>query len=263
LDTCSSPDVEAAADRGALSLSRFYNGSGSRKTSSTRSSPRDATVFPGKEVKHEKRDSKDSGGAREKKDSSLLNRRISSALEASPTSRADPSGLKKDQSIMEQIGTPDHRGWMRKKGEHYNTWKNRYVVLKGPHLYWLKSGSPLVRIKPGRSRHFLIQRLALQETKLKGYVHIVGYRIVADENVDPGRYGFKLTHESDRAHFFSSDDHTVIREWMKALMKATIDRDYSSAFHLCNSMPKTKGHMQGPWCPRSMCRQFPCRSHRR
>jgi hypothetical protein len=82
-------------------------------------------------------------------------------------------------------------------------------------------------------------RLAPQEAKIKGYVNIVGYRVIADENVDPGRYGFKLTHESDRAHFFSSDEHTVIREWMKALMKATIDRDYTSAFHkLCSSLPK-------------------------
>jgi hypothetical protein len=74
--------------------------------------------------------------------------------------------------------------------------------------------------------------MALQETKIKGYVNIVGYRIIADENIDPGRYGFKLMHESDRAHFFSSDEHSAVREWMKALMKATIDRDYSSVFHL-------------------------------
>ena len=35
--------------------------------------------------------------------------------------------------------------WMRKKGEHYNVWKSRYFVLKGPHLYWLRSNSPSVR----------------------------------------------------------------------------------------------------------------------
>jgi len=71
----------------------------------------------------------------------------------------------------------------------------------------------------------------LQETKIKGYVNIVGYRIISDENIDPGRYGFKLVHESDRSYFFSSDQQPVIREWMKALMKATIDRDYTSAYY--------------------------------
>ena len=70
----------------------------------------------------------------------------------------------------------------------------------------------------------------MQETKIKGYVNIVGYRIISDENVDPGRYGFKLIHETDRTHCFSSDEQAVIREWMKALMKATIDRDYTSAY---------------------------------
>ncbi|KAH9031454.1 hypothetical protein EDB83DRAFT_2525838 [Lactarius deliciosus] len=67
----------------------------------------------------------------------------------------------------------------------------------------------------------------MQETKIKGYVNIVGYRIISDENVDPGRYGFKLSHETDRIYCFSSDEQVVIREWMKALMKATIDRDYT------------------------------------
>lgn len=53
--------------------------------------------------------------------------------------------LKVGQSIMEQIGTPDHEGWMRKKGERYNTWKTRYFVLKGPHLYYLRNNSKSVR----------------------------------------------------------------------------------------------------------------------
>lgn len=50
----------------------------------------------------------------------------------------------------------------------------------------------------------------------------------ADENVDPGRYGFQIVHDSDKTHYFSHDEQLVIREWMKALMKATISRDYTS-----------------------------------
>ena len=53
--------------------------------------------------------------------------------------------LKAGQSILQQIGAPDYNGWMRKKGEHYNVWKSRYFVLKGPHLYYLKSNSKTVR----------------------------------------------------------------------------------------------------------------------
>ncbi len=53
--------------------------------------------------------------------------------------------LKAGQSILEQIGTPEHNGWMRKKGDRYNAWKLRYFVLKGPHLYWLRSNSKSVR----------------------------------------------------------------------------------------------------------------------
>jgi hypothetical protein len=68
----------------------------------------------------------------------------------------------------------------------------------------------------------------MQETKIKGYVNVTGYKVLSDENTDPGRYGFRIMHETDKTHFFSSDEYSVIREWMKAIMKATIGRDYTS-----------------------------------
>ena len=68
----------------------------------------------------------------------------------------------------------------------------------------------------------------MQETKIKGYLNIVGYKVLADENVDPGRYGFRIVHDTEKSHFFSSDEQLIVREWMKALMKATITRDYTS-----------------------------------
>jgi hypothetical protein len=128
------PDPELSPDRSTLSLSRFYYGSGSRKTS--RSTASDAGVPRRKEDKREKRDSKDSSSIKEKRDPAVLRKN------ASPTTTAFKSG----QSILEQIGQPDHKGWMRKRGEHYNTWKTRYFVLKGPHLYWLKSNNASVRV---------------------------------------------------------------------------------------------------------------------
>lgn len=121
-----------------LSLSRLYYGSGSRKTS--RSAASDAGVPRGKEDKREKRDSKDSSGTKDKKDSTLLRK------QGSPTIAQTTGSFKSGQSILAQIGQPDHKGWMRKRGEHYNTWKSRYFVLKGPHLYWLKSDNASVRV---------------------------------------------------------------------------------------------------------------------
>ena len=73
-----------------------------------------------------------------------------------------------------------------------------------------------------------------QQTKIKGYIHIIGYKVTVDENVDPGRYGFRIDHDDDKTHYFSSEEKSVIRDWMKAIMKATIGRDYTSA-----SVPKS------------------------
>ncbi|KAE9389360.1 hypothetical protein BT96DRAFT_980734 [Gymnopus androsaceus JB14] len=105
------------------------------------------------------------------------------------------SPLKPGQSILDQIGEPDHSGWMMKKGDRYNAWKQRYFVLKGPHMYCLKSDSHA-------------------ETRIKGYINIIGYKVTVDENVNPGKYG--------------SEEKSVIRDWMKGIMKATIGRDYTS-----------------------------------
>ena len=69
-----------------------------------------------------------------------------------------------------------------------------------------------------------------QETKVKGYINIHGYKVLADENVNPGRYGFRIIHDTEKPHYFSFEDKNVVRDWMKALMKATIDRDYSSEY---------------------------------
>ena len=51
-------------------------------------------------------------------------------------------------NIMDRIGEPDHTGWMRKKGNGYNSWSRRYFILKGPHLYFLKSNNKSVSSAP-------------------------------------------------------------------------------------------------------------------
>lgn len=79
---------------------------------------------------------------RREKESNTLRKRSQGEIPATGQ-LADP--LKPGQSVLEQIGEPDHNGYMRKKGERYNTWKLRYFVLKGPHLYYLASHSREVR----------------------------------------------------------------------------------------------------------------------
>ncbi|KAG6887274.1 hypothetical protein C0995_016498 [Termitomyces sp. Mi166 len=144
---------------------------------------------------------------KEPRDPALLRKRTSSAP-APPPMNIPVGSFKQGMSILEQIGEADHRGWMRKRGDRYNSWKLRYFVLKGPDLYCLRSNSPV-------------------ETKIKGYVNIIGYKVTVDENVNPGRYGFRIDHEHDKTHYFSSDEKSTIRDWMKAIMKATIGRDYT------------------------------------
>ena len=93
------------------------------------------------------------------RDPALLRKRTSSTSDhpsRAPLAAAVVAGapnLKAGQSILEQIGTPDHNGWMRKKGDRYNAWKLRYFVLKGPHLYWLRSNNKSVGVTlPHRRR---------------------------------------------------------------------------------------------------------------
>ena len=58
-------------------------------------------------------------------------------------------GAKQGANIVDRIGEPDHTGWMRKRsGDRYNSWKRRYFILKGPHLYFLRSDNKSVSCAP-------------------------------------------------------------------------------------------------------------------
>jgi hypothetical protein len=48
------------------------------------------------------------------------------------------SGPVTSAAALKQIGTPDHSGHLKKKGDTIG-WKLRFFVLKGAHLYYLKS----------------------------------------------------------------------------------------------------------------------------
>lgn len=203
----------------SLNLSRLY---GSSKKSSARPSTSDGSVSSTlrnpshSDSLEEKRKLREKEKTLEKlrgkdADSQTLKEKESPTVlkkHDGPESQSRGPTFKPGKSIIDQIGIPDHQGWMRKKGDHYNAWKVRYFVIKGPHLYILRSDTKM-------------------EVKIKGYINIVGYKVIADENVDPGRYGFRIVHDTDKTHYFSSDEQIVVREWMKAIMKATIGRDYS------------------------------------
>ena len=202
----------------------------------------------------------------ELKDADVLRKQTRTPQDGRAGSRG-PNALKPGRSIVEQIGQPDHEGWLRKKGDHYNSWKLRYFIIKGPHLYILRSSSKAVSRFGGRDIGVVnVLTTPVQETKIKGYVNIVGYKVVADENIDPGRYGFRIVHETDKTHFFSYDEQAAVREWMKAIMKATIGRDYSSAWPSYNVYSR-RDHdhalSQNPWCLLSTSLPYRSRWHKR
>ncbi|KIJ95518.1 hypothetical protein K443DRAFT_682969 [Laccaria amethystina LaAM-08-1] len=116
--------------------------------------------------------------------------------------------VQQGRPILTQIGEPDHIGWMYKKRDGGNSWKPHHFVLKGQHLFWLKSDSNM-------------------ETHLEGFVAIVGYKVTMDETLYPGRYGFRIDRDQGKTHFFTSDSVSIIWEWVKAIMKATIARDHT------------------------------------
>jgi hypothetical protein len=89
-----------------------------------------------------------------KREPTTLRKRTVSAPHSSPGSPTTQEpfnvngvsgAIKQGQNILEQIGEPDHVGWMRKRGDRYNAWKLRYFVLKGPHMYILRNDNKAVR----------------------------------------------------------------------------------------------------------------------
>lgn len=67
----------------------------------------------------------------------------STALTTEADKASGAATLKLGEDVLKQLkeimGDEDHSGFMFKKGERYNTWKNRFFFLKGPHLYYLRS----------------------------------------------------------------------------------------------------------------------------
>ncbi|WVR09538.1 hypothetical protein IAU60_006607 [Kwoniella sp. DSM 27419] len=170
--------------------------------------------------------------------------RVHQMQPATPETNRRISGVTAgNAAALKQIGTPDHSGYLKKKGDRYG-WKQRFFVLKGGHLYYMKSES---------------------EDRVKGHIDLRGYRVIVDENTNPGAYGFRLT-GGPQTHYFSSMEQMQIREWMKALMKATIARDYSvPVTSSCNipTIPLAEAQALAPRPPSPATREATQRASRR
>jgi hypothetical protein len=63
---------------------------------------------------------------------------------------------------------------------------------------------------------------------MKGIINLKGYRIEVDENIHLGKYCFMAHHERERTFYFYTESEKPMKDWLKALMKATIARDFAS-----------------------------------
>lgn len=135
----------------------------------------------------------------------------------------------KSVTPTEAAKTSDYSGWMSKRGSAaVGTWKARFFTLHGTRLSYFSQFS---------------------DSREKGLIDITSHRVVpvGDEDklvamyaasVGAGRHCFKIipptpgsrkgvTFTVPKVHYFAVDNKEEMREWMNAIIKATIDRDDS------------------------------------
>ncbi|KAF7726974.1 polar growth protein [Apophysomyces ossiformis] len=109
------------------------------------------------------------------------------------------------RASLEAFQAPEHEGWLHKQSDKYKTWNKRWFVLKGMNLFYFKSP---------------------KDVRMKGIIHLRGYRIIPDESIHAGRYCFKAQHDRERTFFFYTDTEESMRQWVKMLMKTSITRNF-------------------------------------
>lgn len=141
-----------------------------------------------------------------------LSQRISVALQPNAFEQKDYLALAAEKAAQGQpadifslIGEADRQGYLKKRGERYPSWKERFFVLKGSNLYYFRS--------------------AEDTTRAKGHINLTGYAVLMDDSV--GKAAFRITRENEKTHHFSSDNANDLKDWVLALKKSTITRDYS------------------------------------
>jgi len=142
-----STSTSASTSASASAFSRLYH-IADRKTSISKHNVGELSARQAALDKTKSRVDSPTKLSKEEKDRALLRKRTSGGEVPRSPVPAPPSngpGLVQGRSVLQQIGTPDSNGWLMKKGEHYNTWKLRYCVLKGHNLYWMRSSEITVR----------------------------------------------------------------------------------------------------------------------
>ncbi|KAI8380703.1 hypothetical protein BD560DRAFT_346975 [Blakeslea trispora] len=126
---------------------------------------------------------------------------------------------------------PDMEGWLYKQGDKYKTWNKRWFVLKGSNLFYFKSPK-------------------VYAVRMKGIINLRGYRIEVDETIHPGYYCFLAHHDHERTFYFYTEHEKSMKDWLKALMKATIARDYSAPVMSSSTVPTISLEMARKLRPR-------------
>ena len=92
-----------------------------------------------------------------------------------------------------------------KQGERYNTWKTRFFQPQGTEyvLPALKDGAP----PPFCFGSAGPDGIRSNRKPNRRDINIHGYRVVADNTTNPGRYGFQIIHEVNQLHAFASDEY--------------------------------------------------------
>ncbi|CEG69710.1 Putative Phospholipid binding protein [Rhizopus microsporus] len=111
---------------------------------------------------------------------------------------------------------PDMEGWLYKQGDKYKNWNKRWFVLKANNLFYFKSPKAI---------------------RMKGIINLKGYKIEVDSSIQPGKYCFKAHHEKERTFYFYTDQEKYMKDWVKTLMKATIERDYGTPVMSSSTIP--------------------------
>ncbi|CAN6618973.1 protein BOB1 [Trichomonascus vanleenenianus] len=138
-------------------------------------------------------------------------------------------GIKK-VTASESSKTADYSGWMSKRGGMgVGAWRSRYFTLHGTRLSYFTN---------------------FDDTKERGLIDITAHRVLPARDsedklvalyaasVGAGRHVFKIvppapgsrkgvTFTAPKIHYFAVETRQEMREWMSAIMKATIDRDES------------------------------------
>jgi hypothetical protein len=123
--------------------------------------------------------------------------------------------------VAEAVKNADFSGWLRKRSERNYQWNMRFFVLRGTRLaYYLTD----------------------EDTQERGLIDINAYKVQIVDDIlfyGPAKLTFKvippapgasrsLNFTPPRTIYFNAETATLMKEWMTAMTKATIGRDWSS-----------------------------------